>query len=272
MIMTDASDRAEGLLVGLVAGDRIGGPRSMALCLARSLQQKGGFDAEDAGCRYLDWWRRDGFDTGPVAGEVLRLVESGTPFDQASAMVHEQFAGLTAGCNPAHRSAPLALQFSIPDERLPEVAKEEAALTHRHPLAGDVSAGVVVLCRLLIRGVSWDEALRRAADGKMGETRKALQSASPWTLTSDGFAPHVLQAAIAFLSIAKNFSQAMRGALDYAGPANYCPVLVGSIGGARWGRSAIADEWLVHSGLTAETVLSALAELCMSHSSVGERG
>jgi hypothetical protein len=32
----------------------------------------------------------------------------------------------------------------------------------------------------------------------------------------------------------------------FAGPANYCPVLVGTIGGARWGSSAIPHQALAH--------------------------
>jgi hypothetical protein len=34
--------------------------------------------------------------------------------------------------------------------------------------------------------------------------------------------------------------------MEFAGPTNYCPVLVGSIGGARWGRSQIEEELLSH--------------------------
>ncbi len=34
--------------------------------------------------------------------------------------------------------------------------------------------------------------------------------------------------------------------MDFAGPANYCPVLVGAIAGARWGASAIPMSLLAH--------------------------
>ena len=43
--------------------------------------------------------------------------------------------------------------------------------------------------------------------------------------------------------VAEQFAQEL---LDFAGPANYCPVLVGAISGARWGASAITPPALAH--------------------------
>jgi hypothetical protein len=37
------------------------------------------------------------------------------------------------------------------------------------------------------------------------------------------------------------FSQALAQAIGFAGPSNCCPVLIGSIGGARWGHVQIED-------------------------------
>jgi ADP-ribosylglycohydrolase len=56
----------------------------------------------------------------------------------------DQAGGMTAGCNPAHRCAPLAMAPFVPDEELAERALQEARLTHHHPLAGDVAAAVAV--------------------------------------------------------------------------------------------------------------------------------
>jgi ADP-ribosylglycohydrolase len=49
-------DRVRGILIGLAAGDRNGGPIRMAVHLAESLAEKGRFDAEDVFGRYLAWW------------------------------------------------------------------------------------------------------------------------------------------------------------------------------------------------------------------------
>ena len=124
--MSALPNRVEGTLVGLAAGDRIGGPTRMALQLAGSLLERHGFDRDDIGARYLTWWKDGGFDTGTTAARVFSLVAAGSSFEEAAARVDRERSGKTAGCNPAHRIAPLAMCSSIPDPDLAEFARAEA--------------------------------------------------------------------------------------------------------------------------------------------------
>ena len=226
---TSTADRCQGVLIGLACGDRNGGPIRMALRLAESLVEFGKFNAADILERYLSWWREGAFDTGPVSDRSLELMSSGMSQQEATAQVHREFDGKTAGCNPAHRSPPLSMLASIADEDLALCAMIEARLTHLDPIAGEVAASVNTLCRLLIRGVGWEDALRECniVSGPEGPGSKG------------GFAPDVLRAALYFVGQAECFIEALEQSLAFAGPANYCPVLVGAIGGARWGASAI---------------------------------
>ncbi len=104
---TPAEDRCRGVLLGLAAGDRIGGPTRRAVRLAESLLDCGRFNSSDILERYLAWWQEGAFDTGPASGRALELMASGAPLQDAPAQVHKELGGKTAGCNPAHRSAPL---------------------------------------------------------------------------------------------------------------------------------------------------------------------
>jgi len=61
-----------------------------------------------------------------------------------------------------------------------------------------------------------------------------------------GFAPDVLRAAVYFVGTSEDFAEALERSLAFAGPATYCPVLVGAIAGARWGASTIAPSSLAH--------------------------
>jgi ADP-ribosyl-[dinitrogen reductase] hydrolase len=241
------ADRCRGVLPGLAAGDRNGGPTELAVRLAESLAERRAFDRDDVLARYLAWWREGAFDTGPVAALVLERVACGVPVDKAVAQADRELGGQTAGCNPAHRAAPVAMAAFLADEILGDCAVQEAALTHAHPLAGDVAAAVVGLCRALVRGYGWGAALSMAALGRLPATGRALQpTASPKRLSRGGFAPDVLQAAVHFVTAHASFDAALTASLTFAGPANYCPVLVGSIGGARWGARAIQAEHLAH--------------------------
>jgi ADP-ribosylglycohydrolase len=218
----------------------------MALCLAECLAVHRGFDRKRVGKAYLSWWRSDGIDTGPTAERVFQLVDVGKSFDFAASAVHIAAEGLTAGCNPAHRVAPLAMADWIGDEELAAAARADASLTHKHPLAGAVAAAVATLCRRLIEGADWRAALGRLAESEHPEIREATFAGPEEFLSTGGFAPEALGAALFFLRTSSSFSESLERSIVFAGPSNYCPILVGSIGGARWGASAIPDEALEH--------------------------
>jgi ADP-ribosylglycohydrolase len=254
-------ERVVGVLLGLAAGDQIGGPIRMALTVAESLCHCAAFDPQEIGERYLRWFRDGAFDTGPTAERVFALGVSGVSFEEASLRVDEESRGMTAGCNPAHRSAPLAMFSAIEDSRLAWAAITEAALTHRNPLAGDVAAAVVVLCRALIRGIDWSTARALASAGRMAETRSAMEVQAPDSLSQAGFAPEALRAAIHFVDISESFADALQRSKSFAGAANYCPVLVGSIAGARWGASKINESLLVRHRSLLPRLLSVATDL-----------
>jgi ADP-ribosylglycohydrolase len=235
MTGVNVQDRCRGVLVGLAAGDKIGGPIRMAVRLAESLIECR-FNPADILNRYLAWWREGAFDTGPVSERTFALVAAGMSIQEATTQVHKEFGGKTAGCNPAHRSSPLSMLASIADEDLATCARTEAHLTHHDPLAGEISAAVNKLCRSLIRGVGLDDAVCKVA----GITDQEGPG------NNGGFAPDVLQAALHFGSTSAGFTEALDMSLAFAGPDNYCPVLVGAIGGARWGASAIPQSAVAH--------------------------
>ena len=251
-----------GILLGLAAGDRNGGPIRMAVRLAESLVDVGRFDLADIGARYLDWWRKDAFDTGPTAARVFTLLDSGLSFPAAAQQVHIETGEQTAGCNPAHRSAPLAMVSELDTQQLADYAKQEAALTHHHPLSSDVASAVVVICHQLVQGSTWEKAIDSACTGRLPETVKAISKPELGSLKTGGFAPDVLAAAIYFVESSESFNDALKRSLQFAGPANYCPVLVGSIAGARWGMSSINRSLLEHCSILSR--VQAVAENLIS--------
>jgi ADP-ribosylglycohydrolase len=239
-------DRVEGILLGLAAGDRNGGPIRMAVRLAESLIDRSTFNVADIAARYLDWWHNGAFDTGPTAARVFSLVDAGLTFDAAARQVHKETGEQTAGCNPAHRSAPLAMMPNWDANNLENYAQNEARLTHYHPLSGDVAAAVALICHQLVRGLSWEVALKSSGTGRLPETQNAMAKRRPDALKRGGFSPDVLAAAIHLVENNHTFDGALEASLQFAGPANYCPVLVGSIGGARWGAKCIDQRLLDH--------------------------
>ena len=231
--------RIAGILTGLAAGDKIGGPSWMAVQLAESLATANAFDPDDIFNRYMGWWNEGAFDTGEVAASVFDHVAKGWNREIAAANIHVGLDGMTAGCNPAHRVAPLAMANFLGTEVLAEHAAREASLTHHHPTAGETSAALTLLCRHLALGKNWDEARKFAAEGRVSEISSALLSPSGKDISTDGYSPDVMNAAIYFLDKSASLEEALETSTFFAGDENYCPVLVGAIGGARWGIDAV---------------------------------
>ncbi len=217
---------------GLATGDAIGGPTAIASVLALSVLDAGHYQPDLTADRYLDWWRAEGFDAGAVFALVMSARISGITTEDAVAYAHEMLGGQSAGCNPAHRAPALAVTLDTNLRGLVEAVKADAALTHYDPLAGDVAAAVAVMCRTLIDGVPWQEAKSIAADGRLPDTAAAIAGGDGALPTDGGYAPEVLRAAVHFLD-AFGPDVGLVEAKAFAGGANYCPVLVGAIGGAK---------------------------------------
>lgn len=162
---------------------------------------------------------------------------------------------------PAHRAAPLAMSAHLPDEELPALARQEAKLTHWDPLAGNVSAAVVLLCRALVRGEEWDTCLLKAGKYCDVLNQGSWQGRAVPPISRSGLAPEVPRAAVLFVGTSPDLETALARSGEFAGPANYCPVLVGAIGGARWGASRIPQAWLKRGAILqrVESVADALA-------------
>ena len=214
------------ILAGVRKGDGIGGPTVLAGIVADSLAANRHLDVNDLAARYLAWWREGSFDSGLTFAMVFSRVDGGMGLAAAVREVDELLGGLTAGCGPAHRSAPLAACPFIPTDQLPNSAREEARITHWHPHAGDAAAVVVMLCRHLLEGQSWTKA--KELVGQHSKTTEAYEAIMSRPLTDTGYSLDAVRAALYFMDCDDPLGQARR----FAGGGNYCPVIVGALIGS----------------------------------------
>ena len=271
------ADKAVGCLIGLMAGDDNGGPTSMMMKNLEVITSTRTLMVQYFGNGYLEWFKDDGFDAGLATHKVLELVDSGLSFDEAAKQIDEELGGMTAGISPAHRSIPLSLHYVAWYLRSPNFFEEcpntgfrefestirrEAKLTHLHNYATEVSLAVNAICMQFILGR--DEF--RALDFGMKFINEDLRSNildNVYTKNSDhlkdgGYAPDVLTAALWFLLHTHTFEDALKQSKDFAGAANYCPVLVGSIGGAMYGYNEIKPLTKKMNKDKVETIISSV--------------
>ena len=211
----------KSILNGFKAGDKNGGPSELAKILSDSLIACDGFNKSDLVKRYFHWWNTDAFDTGPTFAMVFQKVSQGIPIEDASIQVNRALNGNTAGCGPAHRIAPLAAFKNIPTNKLVDYARQEARITHYHPDAGNCSGVMVLLCRNLLEGYSWDES--KDLVSKNEEVKATWINIQNANLNNGGYVLEVMHSAFHFL----DREDALNNSLAFAGPANYCPVIVG---------------------------------------------
>lgn len=249
-------DRALGCLTGLLAGDDNGGPTAMMMKNLEVITRTKTPMPQYLGKGYLEWFKEDGYDAGIVTHKVLELVDSGLSFNKAAKQVDDELNGMTAGVGPAHRSIPLTLHFvswyirspnffeEFPNTGFRELdflIKREAKLTHINKEAGEVSAAVNAICLYLIVGKDEYKAIKfgmKFLDYDWAWQDNIFQHIDSLTienLSNGGYAPDALVAALWFLLNTRTFEDAIKQSKEFAGAANYCPVLVGSIGGAMYG-------------------------------------
>lgn len=76
--MTSVRDRCAGVLWGIAAGDKNGGPIRMAVLLAESLVAKSGYDHDHVISKYNTWFlgkdKERCFDTGTTFYNVFQYM------------------------------------------------------------------------------------------------------------------------------------------------------------------------------------------------------
>ena len=225
------------LLRGLAAGDKNGGPIRLAMLLYDEVS-KSGFTEKGVFQAYYNWITTKGFDTGPTFEQVCFYVRGGCDISQAVELTHWDMNQKTAGVGPAHRATPLALFYR--GSALDDVVCREAKLSHYSSIASETSVVAARLCSHLLDGFELEEAIHKASVGMQHVSLAYLEMENR---NKGGFGPNVLQTALSFLREGGDFAHALNSSLQFAGPNNYCPVLVGSIGGCLFDRDENGQPW-----------------------------
>ena len=217
------NDYTNLIIEGIQIGDQIGGPTELAKILTDSLIVNKRFDEQDLRQRYLNWWKSDAFDTGPTYANVFNKIDKEMDPKLAVKKVHEEFGFKTAGCGPAHRATPLAGMLAIPTNQLITLAKQEAKITHFDDDAGNGSAIVIMLCRYLLEGKSFEDAENLISNSKdLKESWTKLQNAK---LKPDGYVYNVIFSALYFIKE----NRTLEDAIKFSGKANYCSIIYGVV-------------------------------------------
>lgn len=282
-------ERFRGCLLGLAAGDAVGttvefkprgsfapvtdmvgvGPfglqpgewtddTSMALCLATSLVEKSGFDANDQMQRYCRWWEQGYlsstgacFDIGGTVSQALRQYQrTGNPF---SGSQNPRSAG--NGC--LMRLAPVPMFYYSDRAQLLHFCGESSRTTHGAAECMDASRLFGDMLRLALSGAEKAEILR--GDSEIVESASiqaiasgAYQQKSRDEIRGTGYVVDSLEAALWCFWITDSFESAVLMATNLGDDADTTAAIAGQVAGAYYGESGIPATWLERLTMRAE--------------------
>jgi len=285
--MNDLKTRYRGCLLGLAVGDAVGttvefappgsfppvadmvggGPfrlqagewtddTSMALCLAESLLERGGFDAADQMGRYLRWYHHGHlssngrcFDIGnTVRGALHRYERTGDPWAGST-------DSTSAGNGSIMRLAPVPLFFAADAARAVAMSGESSRTTHGAPACVDA-------CRYL--GGLIVGALRGEPKDALLSPRYHPAGAEPWTdldpdiaaiadgsfarrsppdVKGSGYVVRSLEAALWAFHRADSFEEGCLLAVNLGDDADTTAAVYGQLAGATYGEAGIPAPW-----------------------------
>ena len=296
-------DRFRGCLLGLAAGDALGttlefeqpgsfepiddmvggGPfglksgqwtddTSMALCLATSLVERGGFDAADQMQRYVRWWKEGYlsstgrcFDIGTTVSTAFsRFESSGEPYAGST-------DPNTAGNGSLMRLAPVPMYFSGDAEEAVRMAAHSSRTTHGAQEAVDACRYYAGLLVGALRGVDKDTLLspsyrpveglweREPLAGKIAAIAEgSFKHRQPPDIRGGFYVVETLEAALWAFHHSEDFREGALFAANLGHDADTTAAIYGQLAGAYYGVEGIPGEW--RERLTVVAKITSLAD------------
>lgn len=281
-------ERVRGALIGLAVGDALGttlefrapgtfepitdlvggGPfglpagawtddTSMALCLAESLVETGGFEPADQLRRYVRWYRQGHlsstghcFDIGNTTRAALTQFEaSGDPAAGGT-------AASTAGNGSLMRLAPVPIAFAAEPAEAVRLAGESSRTTHALPICVDACRYFGALLVGAVRGASKDALLAphyepvpglwdaqplhpKVADVAAG----SFVAKQPPAIRGSGYVIDALEAALWAFASTDDYAACVLAAANLGDDADTTAAIAGQIAGAYYGVAGIPERW-----------------------------
>jgi ADP-ribosylglycohydrolase len=286
-------DRYRGALLGLAVGDALGttvefkapgtfppvtdivggGPfelrpgewtddTSMALCLAESLTERRGFDANDQMMRYVRWWKEgylssNGrcFDIGDTVSDALKRYLSTK--DPVAGSTHP----MSAGNGSLMRLASIPMFFRAEPDLVLQYAAESSHTTHGAAECVDACRYFALILLGALNGASKATLLRPWSQlpALLGIDLEAPLSLSPAIaevasgsfkrrqppdIQGTGYVVRSLEAALWAFHTTNNFRDGALAAVNLGHDADTTGAVYGQLAGAYYGASGIPETWL----------------------------
>lgn len=281
--MPDTEERVTGMLVGLAIGDAMGRPvegltqqeiverhgtideligggvyrkppgtvtddTEMMQCVMKSLLAREGFYGSDVAMRLVDWYESNPFDIGVTTTEALyRIAEQDVSWwDAGEAVWDEMPEGQEAGNGSLVRCPPYSVWYSVRLDELVQASRDSSRITHYDERCqwGCAALNLVLAC-FLRSELSPEDALKHLEGAPESITEAVAQGVSrKGSVKPTGYVVDTLHAGLYDGLNERGPRSALIRTINRGGDADSAGAITGAVAGARFGYSALPDEWL----------------------------
>jgi ADP-ribosyl-[dinitrogen reductase] hydrolase len=206
----------------------------MSLCIARAIDETGGWDAARIMEHFASWLKSKPIDVGATCRHsISRYIVKGE--------IGKAYNEWDAGNGAAMRMAPVAL-FTLGDEALlARLAVEQARLTHNNPLS---DAACVTVGRLVQQAIFGADrpALHAIVRELIGEFPKF--QFNRYRGGASAYVVETLQTVFHYFFGTAHFEECLVGVVNQGGDADTTGAIAGMIAGAFYGTAQLPKKWL----------------------------
>ena len=277
----DRSDRVAGCLVGLAVGDALGAPleflarrevrkrfpqglremiasnlwrkgeytddTQMALLIAESLVENKDFIASDLAKRFQHW-AKTAKDVGVQTSAVLNMAHYLEDPGRCASRYYEYHPDSSAGNGALMRCAPVALFCLDSLEKLADISRASARLTHYDPKAQSscviLNAWIqAAICDRVRDGRPQALSLLSGGEVSAWDRLQQIETYPEDDIASSGYTVHTLEAAAWSFLMTDCFEEAVVRAANLGDDADTVAAVCGALAGAFYGYTAIPRRW-----------------------------
>jgi ADP-ribosyl-[dinitrogen reductase] hydrolase len=241
---------------------------SMALCLAESLVETGGFDPVDQLERYVRWWR-DGYlsSTGTCFDIGIQTSSALAEFERTGSATPASPNPEAAGNGSLMRLCPVPMFYAHDLDEAVEMSGRSSLTTHPAPRCVDACRYFGALIAAAANGTPKDELLDRGF-WRWGELHPEIEEVArgsflerePPEIKGSGYVVRSLEAALWAFDRSDNFRAGALLAVNLGDDADTTGAVFGSLAGAYYSEDGIPAEWRERLALreTIESLADAL--------------
>jgi len=226
----------------------------MSLCIARAVDQAGGWSLQGVAEQFAAWLRTRPVDVGDTCRRGIRNY-------MLKGVLEAPFNQWDAGNGACMRMLPVALVSLGGDGLLERFALEQARITHNHPLS---DAACVTTGRLVQLAVTGSSKTRLRNEVETLLTRHENFRFEPYRGLATAYIVDTLQTVFHFFFKTRDFEQCLVAIVNQGGDADTTGAIAGMLAGAYYGLDGIPNRWLKKLDKRLLTEIGTLADRMVS--------